>query len=152
MAKPRVPDHLKKLRGTFERSRAAPPLNVGRVRLVEPIEPPSDLDKASQAEWRLHMQLCLGAGTLSVVDLRTFRVMCEAAAMTARCYREAQKAGPVTTDVKGNMKMSPELLAWKIAANVYTGLLVQFGLSPASAKSLPQLPPAQGTPLKAVSP
>jgi P27 family predicted phage terminase small subunit len=142
-------DDVKRLRGTFERSRAA--AVTGRVRLEQPIEPPSDLDKAAQNEWRLHMQLCLATGMLAATDLRSFRALVEAATLTARCYREAQKAGPVTSDIKGNMKLSPELLAWKVAAGVYTGLLAQFGLSPASARMLPQLPPAKGAALREVS-
>jgi P27 family predicted phage terminase small subunit len=148
MPRPRLSDDVKRLRGTFEASRAAPV--VGRVRLAQPIDPPSDLDKAAQSEWKLHMQLCLATGMLAATDLRAFRNMCEAAAMTARCYREAMKAGPVTSDVKGNLKLSPELLAWKVAAGVYTSLLTQFGLSPASARMLPQLPPAKGTALREV--
>ncbi len=123
---------------------------VGRVRLAQAIDPPADLDKAAQAEWKLHMQLCLSSGVMSVIDLRAFRSLCEAAALTARFYREAQKAGPVTSDIKGNLKLSPELLAWKVAATVYTSLLIQFGLSPASARMLPQLPPAKGAALREV--
>lgn len=148
MPRPRLPDAVKRLRGTFEASRAMPA--VGRVRLAQAIDPPADLDKAAQGEWRLHMQLCLSAGVMSVIDLRAFRSLCEAAALTTRCYREAQKAGPVTSDIKGNMKLSPELLAWKVAASIYTALLREFGLTPASARMLPQLPPAKGAALREV--
>jgi len=37
---------------------------------------------------------------------------------------------------------------WKVASSVYTSLLIQFGLSPASARMLRQLPPAKGAPLR----
>jgi phage terminase small subunit len=124
---------------------------TGRLRLAQPIDPPADLDRAAQAEWRLHMQLCLSAGTMSVIDLRAFRSLCETAALTVRCYREAMKAGPVTSDIKGNMKLSPELLAWKVAASLYVTLLQQFGLTPASGRMVPQLPPAKGTALHEVA-
>jgi P27 family predicted phage terminase small subunit len=121
------------------------------MRLDHPVDPPADMDRATQAEWRIHMQLVLGAGVMSVIDLRAFRSLCEAAALSARCYREAMKAGPVTTNTKGDLKLSPELLAWKLAAGVYTTLLREFGLSPASARTLPQLPPAQGGSLSVVA-
>ena len=146
MARPRLSDADKKLRGTYEASRA---FTTGRIRLTEPVPPPAELDEAAQREWSTHMQLCLMAGTLAVTDLRAFQALAEAAALTARAYREAMAAGPIAHGDRGS-KVSPAWSAWGAANTKYIALLAHFGLTPASARLVPELPPPKGVMLREV--
>jgi P27 family predicted phage terminase small subunit len=109
------------------------------VRVTEPIPPPADLDAASKAEWKLHMQLCVAAGTLSVTDLRSFRALCEAAALTARAYKEAMKTGPVLTTEQG-AKTHPSWSAWSAASGKYRQWVALFGLAPVAGQHIAPLP------------
>jgi phage terminase small subunit len=149
MPRARTPVELKKLRGTYEASRDAQ-VNPGRVRLTVAIDPPDDLDKDAKAEWRLHMALCLQAGTLATTDLRALRLLAETAVMVSRAYRMALKVGPVSHGDRGS-KVSPEWQAWVSSNARYTALLDRFGLTPVAAKQMPQLPPVKGVPPRQVA-
>jgi hypothetical protein len=146
MARPRLSDAGKKLHGTYEPNRA---FATGRVRLTEPVPPPAELDEAAQREWVVHMKLVLLAGTLAVTDLRAFQALAETAALASRAYREAMAAGPIAHGDRGS-KTSPEWSAWGAANTKYLALLGHFGLTPASARLVPQLPPPKGTLLREV--
>jgi phage terminase small subunit len=149
MPRERLPTAGKKLRGTYRASRDVPE-NAGRVRLSAAVGPPDDLDKSARPQWVLHMELCIRAGTLAVTDLAAFRLLVESAALTARGYAAALKAGPVARSDRGS-KVSPEWQAWVAANARYTALLDRFGLTPASGRTLPLLPPARGQPLREVA-
>jgi phage terminase small subunit len=147
MARPKLlSDAERRLRGTYEPSRA---FTTSRVRLTEPVEPPAELDATAAAEWAVHMKLCLLAGTLAVTDLRAFQALAETAALASRAYREAMAAGPIARGDNGS-KVSPEWSAWGAANTKYLALLAHFGLTPASARQVPQLPPPKGAVLQEV--
>ena len=149
MAKPRISDAQKKLAGTFRANRGEASLFHGRTRLEVEIPPPSDLDADTQREWRIHMRLCVEAGTINHTTLRTFTAMCRAAAALEKSYAMAMKSGPTTRTKDGALKPSPAWTGYLGADAAYARWARQFGLTPMQAKSLPQLPTA-GAPLRVV--
>ena len=138
MAPPRLTPEMKRLRGTFEASRDAPPV-TGRYRLTKPVPPPDGADKETQREWTLHMSLAIAAGTISATDLRSFAALVEAAVLIARAYRAALKAGPVARSPRGS-KCAPAWTAWLATSGVYRQWCMQFALTPMSGRMLAPLP------------
>lgn len=148
MANPRRSDAAKRLAGTFRPDRSEASLFRGRTRLETEIAPPSDLDPDAQREWRIHMRLCVEAGTINHATLRAFTAMIKAAALLEKSYAMAMKSGP-TVRTKDGVKASPAWAGYLGADAAYARWAKQFGLTPMQAKNLPQLPTA-GAPLRVV--
>jgi phage terminase small subunit len=150
MARPRLSDEAKKLRGSFEPSRGAGRLFHGRAALTEPLAPPSDLDAAAQREWRAHMLQCVAARTISHVNLCAFRALVETAAARNRAYRLAMRQGPIQPTANGGTKTNAAWLAFLAADACYLRWAQMFGLTPKAGAGLPQLPVAGESRLQAV--
>ena len=148
MPRPRTPDAVRKLAGTFRKDRGEALLFHGRTRLETELPPPSDLDADAQREWRTHMRLCIEAGTLSHTALRSFLALVRAAVAVERSYGPAMKSGP-TVRTQDGVKASPAWAGHLQASSNYARWAGQFGLTPMTAKHLPQLPTAGG-PLRVV--
>jgi hypothetical protein len=151
MARPRLSDETKKLRGTLEASRTAAALVHGRAALTEPLPPPSGLGHEGRLQWRLHMLQCCAAGTISPINLRTFQALVEAAVLRQKAYRLAMEQGPTAPTADGGSKQSAAWLAFLNADAAYLRWATAFGLTPRAGANLPQLPAPGGTRPWAVS-
>lgn len=110
--------------------------------------PPDELDPEAQREWRVHMHLCVTAGTINSTNLRSFVSLAQSAAAAQVAYRLAIRIGPLVR-TKDSAKVSPAWKAYLETDAIYQRWARQFGLTPQSAKGLPQLP-TLGGPLRAV--
>ena len=150
MANPRRSDAAKKLAGTFRPERGEAALFHGRTRLETELPPPSDLDADAKREWKTHMHLCVGSGTINATNMRSFVSMVQAAAAAQKAYARCMKEGPTTETADGTLKANPCWAAWVSADAAYAAWAKQFGLTPMQGRLLPQLPPATGGKLRVV--
>jgi hypothetical protein len=150
MARPRLSDEAKKLRGSFEPSRGAGTLLHGRVALTEPLPPPTGLSAVARRQWRTHMLQCVAARTISHVNLCAFRALVETAAAREVAYKLAVKQGPTQTTAAGGTKTNAAWLAFLAADASYLRWAQVFGLTPKAGAGLPQLPVPGKTRLQAV--
>jgi hypothetical protein len=139
MAPRRIPSSLKRLRNTCEKNKDTSVYTGERVRLTGIVPPPSDIDKATAAEWVTHMQALATIGVAGPADLLGFRALCEASALSAQAYKAARLAGPTTISDRGNTKPSPEWVVWISVSGTYKRWLSAYGLLP-SAQHVAALP------------
>jgi len=140
MARPRLSDEAKKLRGSFEASRGAQTLVHGRVALTEPLPPPNGLSARARLHWHTHMLQCVAARSIRHTNLCAFRALVETAAAREIAYRLAIKQEPTQPTAAGGTKTNAAWLAFLAADASYLRWVQVFGLTPKAGAGLPQLP------------
>ena len=132
MAKPRKPDHLKIVTGTFRQNPKKPKIR----RLAKCPSAPRSLSKLAKAEWRVHAPLAHEIGTLTPFDVGPFCLLCEALADIKLARKRLEIEGDTVITATGGVKTNPARhdlnRAWGFATHAFK----DFGLSPKGRESL----------------
>lgn len=140
---PRLPDAVKKARGTYRADRSNP--SAVRLQRAPLPEPPSDLDAHAQAWWRSLAKAVALVGVYTEADADTFRLLVESRALLAAAH-----AGRVVED-KGDMGGYKAVSVSSIVSltRCVSNLLTRFGLDPSSRDRLIPAPTTQGAEIEA---
>jgi hypothetical protein len=122
----RVPDEVKRARGTFRADRAT--RDTPRVTVVPVPAPPDDLPDDARRIWLELKQEVDGLGVYSASDLGAFRRLFQITVYAERLDRDPE------APAKDVISMSKEVRAWRAV----------FGLHPQARSTVRQLPDADG--------
>jgi P27 family predicted phage terminase small subunit len=93
---------------------------------------PSELDDAAKKEWRRMSKILLRLGLLTEVDRAAFTGYCVAWSQWMGAMAQVQKLGPIIKSPTGFPIQNPYLAVANRAWKTVQGLLVEFGMTPAS--------------------
>jgi hypothetical protein len=126
----RLPDAIKRLRGTWRRDREIPRLlALQKVLPASPTpvpEPPEDLDELHRAAWTEHAEAVDSTGIFRLAYLGAFRKLVQAYVLSEKLLARI--------DVEGK-----GVASWRLADGSYRNLVVRFGLTPGSALAKPSV-------------
>lgn len=126
----RLPSAIKKLRGTYIPSRAAP--NEVKFK-VSALSPPPYLDETAAEEWTRIYPLLEEVKILTEPDLHQLAQYCEAFSLCLAAREEYRRDGlTVTSELTGVKKPHPMIAVAEKAARSMLAFAVEFGLTPAS--------------------
>lgn len=137
--RPRLPSAVKKMRGTYAKSRAAP--NELQFK-VSALEPPDYLDDVAAQEWRRLYPLLEEVKILTEPDLHQLGQYCEAFSLCLSARAEYRADGlTVVSELTGTMKPHPMIAVAEKASRTMLAFAVEFGLTPASRSRVQGQPP-----------
>lgn len=131
------PTELKILQGTFRQERA--PKHEAQVPAVSEAEagaipPPPFLTPEAAAEWTRLFPILVQAKLMTVADLTTFAMYCDAAGDWIRARKFLKRRRTTITTTNGNVIQHPAVGMLRVAREDARKLALEFGLSP-SARS-----------------
>ena len=130
--RPRKPDKLKVLHGTYRKDRA---YDEPRPVLEEP-SCPSWLRQEAKREWKRVVPILLELGLLSKLDRAVLSVYCDAWADVYECEKTLRKVGPTFTTEKGYVVQHPMVAMKSKARDQIRAFGSLLGLSPSDRTRL----------------
>lgn len=132
---PRLPDAVKKQRGTFRPDRAVPDA-IRPPRAPVP-DPPAELAAEERAWWRALAEAVNAVGVYTAADLYSFRMLVRNYALM-----EAIHAGKVMEEDRQGEPKVVSVTSVVSLTRLVSGLLTHFGLDPSSRDKLIPAPRA----------
>lgn len=132
------PDNLKKLKGTFEKSRS----NNEQLATISPegyVNPPPDLGEAGSSAWNVIVKRYTNIGALDVLDLLSLSELSYVIDAMHEAKAEMKEHGKIITiDGKNGAyeTLSPSWKLYNDAFKIFITLSSRFGLNPADRQKL----------------
>jgi P27 family predicted phage terminase small subunit len=137
-----TPTRLKLLSGTARKHRmnAAEPQPSALASLPDP---PADLDELACAEWRRIGPELVVCGVLTVVDLETFAVYCQAVSDRKTYRARMRELGPVIALEDRKPRLSPYVRLEREARETMARAAAELGITPSSRSRVHRVDPAR---------
>lgn len=94
--------------------------------------PPKELDAIAKKEWRRMGKILLRMGLLTEIDRAAFAGYCVSWSQWTQALEKVQQLGPIIKAPSGFPIQNPYLAVANHALKTMQGLLVEFGMTPAS--------------------
>lgn len=133
---PRLPDEVKKQRGTFRPDRAVP--DAVRPPRAKVPEPPAGLSEAERGWWRALGEAVDAVGVYTAADLFSFRMLVRNYALL-----EAIREGQVVEPGRDGQPKEIPVTSIVSLTRAVSGELTHFGLDPSSRDKLIPAPKAE---------
>lgn len=127
----RVPDKIKKLKGTLKKSRVNE-LQPEPDDLLSIPDPPSDLPEVAKKEWIRVATILFDIGILSGLDLTGLASYCNTFAIWVRCNDEMAEQGLTVMAPSGYPIINPLLSQIYKSQKEMRDWLIQYGMTPAA--------------------
>lgn len=136
MARPRLPDQIKKQKGTFRKVRKqSPPPSV----LVLEADPPSHLSPTAQRVWMEIVPKLIKSKIVSTLDIVALTTLCEELGFYYDSISQTRKITVINAST-GKVTINKDLLALRRAANnslkTAMSLMARFGLTPTDRQKI----------------
>lgn len=131
MPRPKVPDKIKKMKGTLKKIRVndqQPDVDD----LVAVPEPPDNLDELAREEWKRVATILFNVGVLSSLDLVGLAMYCSNWSEWIRANKVIEEEGWIITAPSGYPVKNPMVTIRDMAETKAFKWISQYGLSPAS--------------------
>jgi P27 family predicted phage terminase small subunit len=134
----KVPNELKKLRGTYRADRDNQP--AAGERLTESPKPPDTMSLSAKQEWKALAPVLVELGTLCLADLRAFEQLCETLATQTALQAVIEAEGVLLKTGTGSYKTNPAMRSLETARNQAKALYTEFGLTPKARSYVSRAP------------
>jgi len=142
MSNPRIPENIKKLRGTQRKSRKPPTLKVS----AKMPRKPAWLDAKAAGFWDIVAPQLVREGLLSPLFASTFALLCQSWSMYLDAQSEIAENGLTIRSSHGNLKPHPALAIARRERSAFLELAKQFGLTVLARQAIRTEKPKKHTP------
>lgn len=133
--RPRLPDELKKRKGTLEKSRANNDPVITTI-ITEIPDPPVSFDEVARNVWTTVCQEMIKLNLLQTLDIYLLEMMCNEMSIYWKLQKEIDLEGFVIPTGTGSTKVNPKIsIAQMSIANVQR-IAAKFGLNPSDRSRL----------------
>ena len=136
---PKLPDEVKKQRGTFRADKANP--NPVRLPCAKVPDPPEDLNEREREWWRAFAAGVNAVGVYTEADAISFRILVRSMALL-----EAAHAGEVLEEAAAGVFRVVSVTSIVSLTRTVSSLLTRYGLDPSSRDKLVPAPRAETGP------
>ncbi len=151
--RPRVPDALKRLRGTLQPCRMNP--NAPQPELEIP-DCPKHLSDDARAEWDEIAPQLHKLGLLSLIDKSALASYCDSYGRWVQACRRINRDGLIVTEIgstgQETKKANPAIKIAQTEKVLMRQLLIEFGMTPAARSRVDAKPPPDPNPFANLDP